>query len=102
MNRPRKRQIKNQPMRKVMITVDTITDAVVKALQEREGLSFSGALCALATSAALKDPALQKVIYGVVQAATAERLASRGWHPDLSKALAHQLVEGTEETLSWS
>ena len=102
MNRPRKRQIKNQPMRKVMITVDTITDAVVKALQEREGLSFSGALCALATSAALKDPGLIKVINAVVKGSTVQRLAEKGWHPDLSRALAIELVEGTEETLSWN
>ena len=101
MNRPRKRQTKNQPMRKVMITVDTITDAVVKALAERENHTYSGTICAMATSAALKDPGLLKVINGVVKGATVLRLAEKGWHPGLSRALAIEIVEGTEETLRW-
>ena len=96
------RRVKNQRVRRVMITVDTITDAVVKALQEREGLSYSGAICAMATSTALKDPGLIKVINAVVKGSTVQRLAEKGWHPDLSRALAIELVEGTEETLSWS
>ena len=96
------RRTKNQRVRKVMITVDTITDAVVKALAERENHTYSGTICAMATSAALKDPGLLKVINDVVKGATVLRLAEKGWHPGLSRALAIEMVEGTEETLTWN
>ena len=95
------RRTKNQRVRKVMITVDTITDAVVKALAERENHTYSGTICAMATSSALKDPGLLKVINEVVKGATVLRLAEKGWHPDLSRALAIEMVEGAEETLRW-
>ena len=85
-----------------MITVDTITDAVVKALQEREGLSYSAAICAMTTNTALKDAGLVKVINTIVKGSTEQRLAENGWHPGLSRMLAIELVQGTEEPLSWN
>ena len=67
-----------------MITVDTITDAVVKALQEREGLSYSAAICAMTTNTALKDAGLVKVINTIVKGSTEQRLAENGWHGTLA------------------
>ena len=42
----------------------------------------------MATSTALKDATLIKVINAVVKGSTVQRLVDKGWHPDLVKLAA--------------
>ena len=90
----KRRMIKGQRVRRVCISVDKVTEAAVQALSDREHLSYSASLCALATSAALKDEGLFEVIKDVVQGAVKETLEATGYHAGLSRELARELVAG--------
>ena len=105
MARSSKRRIKGHPAHKVAVSVDPIADAAVRRLMERESLSYSGALCALATHAALGDKDLFEHIKAVVvRPAVKEKMARDGWHPSLSAVVAKELVTGepSTEKLTWS
>ena len=89
-----RRMRRGQRVRRVSISVDKVTEAAVQALSEREHLSYSAALCALATSAALKDADLFDHIKDVVREALKETMEATGYHPSLSRELARELVTG--------
>ena len=87
-----RRKIKGQKVRKVCISIDTVTDAAVKALVEREGVTYSAAFCALATSAALTDNDLIEAMHKVLVGVVSERMASESWHPGLSAILTREIT----------
>ena len=97
-----KRRMKGRSSRGVAVSVDCVTDIVVKAVMTRENISFSAALCALATHTALRDPDLVAVIRDELTQAVRDRLDSEGWHPGLSAAIARELVTGETEKLTWN
>ena len=98
----KRRRVKDTPAHKITIAVDVVANAAVVALMERERLTFSGAICALATSAALRDPGLAQAMKVVLTDAVREKLDRDGWHPGLSATLATALVTGEEEQLTWN
>ena len=91
-----RKQPEGQRVRPVTISVDAVTNAAVKALMEREGLSYSAGICALATASAFKDPGLMAAIKVVVQDSVRDSLAASGFHPGLSRELARELTTGHE------
>ena len=90
----KRKAIKGQKVSRVTISVDAVTNAAVKALMEREGLSYSAGICALATASAFKDPGLMAAIKVVVQDGVRESLAASGYHAGFSRELAHELTTG--------
>ena len=97
MGQKQRRRRAVSPVTKITLSIDPITDAVVKRLQDKEGLSYSAALCNLAIYAARQDPDLAEVIKGVVEAEVQARLETEGWHPGLSQTLARELLTGQKE-----
>ena len=87
---------------KVAITVDVVTNAAVKEVMRREDCTYSAAICALATNAALRDPELAQVIRDVVAQAVKERIERDGWTPGLSEMLAQELLGGNVEAFQWN
>ena len=87
--RPR---VKGRHTVKNSITVDVVTDAAVKAYAQREGLPFSRAFCALATSAALTDSGLKEVIRDVVAEVVYEQVAIVGDTPEMREAVAQEVL----------
>ena len=83
-------------IRKVGVSVDAVTDAAVTVVMEREGLTYSAALCSLTTNAALHDDdcmdAMRKVVFEHVRTI----LETGGWHPGLFDALSSN-VKGDDE-----
>ena len=100
--RQSRRRVKGFASVKLAVSVDVLTDAAVRALMEREGLTYSGALCALATSAALQDDELRSAIKQRVEQAVAERVARDGWTPGLSEMLSKELLGINSERYSWN
>ena len=92
-----RKQPKGQRVRAVTISVDIVTDTIVQALMAREGGSFSAAICALATSAALKDADLMASVKVVVEQTVKERLEASGFHPGFSETLTREMVTGRKD-----
>ena len=93
-----KRQtIKGQRVRVQSISIDAVTDCAVHVLMEREGMSFSAGICALATAAALKDVDMMEAIKTLVVAKLAETMEETGYHPGLSRELARELTTGHKQ-----
>ncbi len=92
----------NQGIRSVAVSVDVITDTAVKVVMRKEGLSYSAAICALATNAAIHDDDCMVEIRKVVAQRVGERLQVEGWHPGLSAAISREMVTGHKEKLSWN
>ena len=90
----KRKAIKGQKGSRVTIAVDAVTNAAVKALMEREGLSYSAGICALATASAIKDPGLMAAIKVVVRDSVRDSLAASGFHPGFSRELARELTTG--------
>ena len=93
----KRKVIRGALVRKVTVSIDAVTDTAIKALCEREGLSFSAAFCALATEAAIRDPQLMSAIKKVVAERVHETMASSGYHPGLTREIARELVTGYRE-----
>ena len=88
----KRREIKGHKVRKVTVSIDPVTDAAIKGLVEREGVTYSAAICALATSAALTDNDLIEAMHKVLVGVVSERMASESWHPGLSAILTHEIT----------
>lgn len=88
----RRRIIKGLPVRKVRISLDVVTASAVDAMVERDGVSFSRALCALATAAAVTDPELMAAIKATMQTVVLKIIAAKGWHPGLSEEIAKEVT----------
>ena len=98
-----RRIIKGLPTRRVVVTLDIVAAAAVDAMAARDDVSFSRALSALATAAAVTDPELLAAIKETLQGVVLKRVAKRGWHPGLSAALAQEIVTGEDaEKLGWN
>ena len=89
-------------MERCNVTIDPITMAAVSAVVEREGLTFSAALCQMAVSAGMRQPYVAERVREVVEAETRERMERDGWHPGLSRDLARELLTGESEKLGWN
>ena len=87
-------QLKGHKARAVTVSVDLVTDTIVKALMEREGGNYSAAFCALATSAGIRDEGLMAAVKVVVRDSVRDSLAASGFHPGLSRELARELTTG--------
>ncbi len=85
-------KIKGRRTLVVNASVDVLTDAAIRALVERENLTYSGALCALVMDAALRDSdlkgAIQTVLYTIVQ----ERIAKEGLEAVQADKLASEIL----------
>ena len=90
----KRKAIGGQKVRKMGVSIDAVTDAAVRALCTREGLSYSAALCALATDAAIRDPELMAAIKVVVAEKVHQTMKETGFHPGLSRELARELTIG--------
>ena len=90
----KRKAIKGQKVRIVSVGIDAVTDCAVRVLMEREGMSFSAALCALATASAIKDPEMMAAIKALVADKLAETMEDTGYHPGLSREIARELVTG--------
>ena len=86
-----------------MVTLDCVTVSAVDALAKRDDVSFSRAISALATAAAITDPELFQAIREALKNVVLERVADKGWHPGLSAALAQEIVTGEDAgELGWN
>ena len=93
-----KRRVRNQidghRTRVVSVSVDIVTDTIVKALMEREGGSFSASICALATDAGMRDEGLKDVVKAMVADTVRNSLEKSGFQPGFSRTLARELTTG--------
>ena len=87
-----RRIIKGLPTKRVVVTLDCVTVSAVDALAARDGVSFSRAISALATAAAIMDPELMAAIRETLKGEVLARVAAKGWHPGLSEELAKEMV----------
>ena len=94
----RRKAVKGTKAIRATVTVDRVTDTAVKALCEREPMSYSAALCALATSAAIQDPGLMAAIKAVIAESVHQTMADGGYHAGLSRELARELTAGHKPT----
>ena len=102
MGKKPKRQIKGRQVRKLTVSIYPVTDVAVSTSVKREGLTYSGALCALATAMALQDAGLAAAIHEAVKEVVEGRFATEGGHPELSAVLAREVVTGETEKLTWN
>ena len=87
-------QLDGHKARAVTISVDIVTDTIVKALMEREGGSYSACMCALTTNEGIRDPELMAVVKEMVQETVRKSLDKSGFDPGLSRTLARELTTG--------
>ena len=87
-----RRIIKGLPTKLVKVSLDVVTVAAVDALAKRDDVSFSRAISALATSAAITDSGLMAAIRETLQELALKRVAAMGWHPGLAEELAKEVV----------
>ena len=85
-------KIKGRTVIKRPIAVDVVTDAAIRALAERERMSYSAAFGALAVNAALRDAGLKEAIQKVLAELVAERLAAGADPSTLSRDLAREAL----------
>ena len=71
-------KIKGRRTLVVNASVDVLTDAAIRALVERENLTYSGALCALVMDAGLRDAGLKAAVMVVLTEVVEERIAKEG------------------------
>ena len=88
MAKKQRRQIPGLPTTLVKVSLDVVTMAAVEAMAKRDDVSFSRAISALATAAAVTDPELMAAIKETLQGVVLAKVAAKGWHPGLSAALA--------------
>jgi hypothetical protein len=84
--------IKGRTVVKKNISINVVTDTAIRALAEREGLSYSTAFGALAVNAALRDAGLKEAIQKVLAELVAERLAAGADPSTLSRDLAKEAL----------
>ena len=89
-------------MERINVMIDPITKVAVDAVVEREGLTFSAALCQMAVWAGMRQPYVAERVREVVAQETRERMERDGWHPGLSRDLARELLTGESEKLGWN
>ena len=82
--------------------MDAVTDIAVKVVMRKEGVSYSAAICALATSAALHDEDCMKEIRLWLLERVGDKLTKEGWHPGLSASLSREIIMGHKEVLLWN
>ena len=97
-----RRRSKANPVRRVVVSVDRVTDAAVKAAMKHDGVTYSAAICGLATATALRHPVLEAAIRDVIKESVADRLEREGWTPGLSRMLSRELTGGPPETFKWN
>ena len=90
----KRKKIPGQAGTRVTIAVDKVTHVAVKALMERDGLSYSAGICALATASAIREPELMAVIKAMIADSVRDSMDDTGYHPALSRELARELVTG--------
>ena len=84
--------IKGRIVVKKNISINVVTDAAIRALAEREGLSYSASFGALAVNAALRDAGLMEAIQKVLAELVAERLAAGADPSTLSRDIAREAL----------
>ena len=89
-------------MVKILVGVDPVTLAAVNAVVQEEGLTFSAAICQMATAAGLQKKYVADKVRELVEVKTRERMERDGWHPGLSRVLARELLTGESEKLGWN
>ena len=92
----------NQGIIQKTITVDGVTDIAAKVVMRKEGVSYSAAICALATSAALQDESCMAEIRLWLLERVGDKLTKEGWHPGLSASLSREIITGHKEVLRWN
>ena len=82
------------PTSRRTITIDTVTDKCVRHVAEKEGLSYSQALCNMTLYAARNSADTYEVIKEMLKQAVETQMIDNGiaWSPDLSTALAEDLL----------
>ena len=80
--------------RRVSVHVDHLADVVIQRVAEREGVSYSVALCSMVLHSALPDQELQDLIRTELAEVVKEKMDRMGWHPQLSADIAKEMVMG--------
>ena len=89
-------------MVKILVGVDPVTLTAVQAVMEKEGLTFSAAICQMAVTAGMQKKYIADQVNHLVEEKTRERMEEQGWHPGLSRDLARELLTGESEKLGWN
>ena len=92
MAKKERRQIRGLPAKVVAVSLDVVALAAVNAMVERDDVSFSRAISALVTAAAVTDPTLMAAIRKALQDVVLEKMSKTGWHPGLAEELAKEVV----------
>lgn len=80
------------------ITVDRLTDLAVKLVMQREGLSYSVAMCSMTMAAALTEPDIRAAITAEVHHQALDRVqySTGTFSLDFSERLAEELLAVNE------
>ena len=98
----RQRRRSKVEMVKILVGVDPVTKVAVKAVMEKENLTFSMAICQMAVAAGMQKKYVADQVRDLVEVKTRERMEENGWHPGLSRDLALELLTGESEKLVWN
>ena len=66
MTKEKRRRTIGQPTRRVQISVDALTDAVVQTVMQTNGVTYSAAICGMATHSALGDEGMKTALLAMM------------------------------------